>query len=165
MALSAVHRKSLDRGSLRRALIVMLLGGLFALIVSTRLPLCPMAGVLGVPCPGCGLTRATLALFHGDVRQAMHLHPLVPVIAPVFIAAVLSAAFGYVRGPQPSTNLKPWLASRPATVLAAGLLVATLGVWSARFFGYFGGPVPVETFRAWAHERLDSAPRASPRSD
>jgi hypothetical protein len=165
MALSAVHRKTVDRGSLRRALIVLLLGGVFALIVIAQLPLCPMAGVLGVPCPGCGLTRATLALCHGDLRQAIHLHPLVPVIAPVFIAAVLSAAFGYVRGPQPSTNLKPWLASRLATALAASLLLATLGVWSARFLGYFGGPVPVETFRAWAHQHLDSASRVSAHSD
>ena len=30
------------------------------------------------------------------------------------------------------------------------LLALTLGVWGARFFGYFGGPAPVETFRAWA---------------
>ena len=140
----------MDGGVLRRGAVVLALSAIFALIVVTRLPLCPMAGVLGVPCPGCGLTRATLALAHGDLRGALRLHPLVLVIAPIFIWAMVSAALSYVRGPRPSRNLRPWLASRLATVLAFGLLAATLGVWGARFLGYFGGPVPVETFAAWA---------------
>ena len=114
-----------------------------------------MAGVLGVPCPGCGLTRAALALLHGDLRGAMHLHPLVFVIAPLMLWAVSSAALGYVRGPSPSARhrAKPWLTSRSATALASVLLVATLGVWGVRFFGYLGGPVPVQTFGAWARAR------------
>jgi hypothetical protein len=82
----------------------------------------------------------------------MHLHPLVFAIAPLMLWAVSSAALGYVRGP--STNARhranPWLSSRMATVLAAVLLAATLGVWGVRFLGYLGGPVPVQTFGAWA---------------
>ena len=133
-----------------RALVVLALCALFALSAFARLPFCPMAGVLGVPCPGCGLTRATLALLHGDVRGALQLHPLVLVIAPIFAWAVTSAAIAYVRGPRPSRNLEPWLASRIASALAFGLLALTLGVWGARFLGYFGGPAPVQTFAAWA---------------
>jgi hypothetical protein len=138
---------------LGRGLIVLALGGASALLVYLRLPLCPTASVLGIPCPGCGLTRATLALCHGDLRRALQLHPLVLIIAPIFIWAVTSAAFGYVRGPLPTRNLSPWLTTRLATALAYGLLALTLGVWGARFFGYFGGPAPVETFRAWASAR------------
>jgi len=150
-----------DRAAIRRSLLVLALGGLFTLIVITRLPLCPTAALFGVPCPGCGLTRATLALFHGDLRRALQLHPLVLLISPIFMWAVTSAALGYMRGPRPSAkpNLNPWLASRLATVLAFGLLSATLGVWGARFLGYFGGPVPVETFHAWAHARLKPTSR------
>ena len=123
--------------------------GLAALVVSTHVPFCPMAAVLGVPCPGCGLSRATLALLRGNVRQAFHLHPLVFVIAPAFIWAVGSAAYDYVRGPRAYHAPHPWLTSRLATVLASLLLVATLSVWGLRFFGYFGGPVPVLTLSAW----------------
>ncbi len=127
--------------------------GLAALIVSTRLPFCPMAAVLGVPCPGCGLSRATLALVHGNVRQALRFHPLVFVIAPAFIWGVGSAGYDYVRGPRARHAPSAWLNSRWATGLASLLLVATLSVWGLRFLGYFGGPVPVLTFSAWLQSR------------
>ena len=148
----ASDSKAVDRGVVRRALTVLGLGGAFALLAATGLPLCPMAGVLGIPCPGCGLTRATLALLHGHITTAFHFHPLVLVISPFFAWLTASAAYGYVRGPRPNAqrNLKPWLASRTATVLLSALLVATFVVWVARFRGYFGGPAPVETFRQWA---------------
>jgi len=124
-----------------------------ALILWLRLPLCPMAGVLGIPCPGCGLTRATLALAHGDVQTALALHPLVFVLAPIFLWAMGSAVYGFVRGTQARRAPNPWFASRAATALATVLLVLTLGVWGARFFGYLGGPVPVETYGSWAASR------------
>src|SRR4051812_17128000 len=75
-----VSSPPVNRAPLGRALIILALGGLCALIVAIRLPFCPMAAVLGVPCPGCGLSRATLALLQGDVRQALHFHPLVFLI-------------------------------------------------------------------------------------
>jgi hypothetical protein len=43
------------------------------------------------------------------------------------------------------------------TALASLLMAATLGVWGARFFGYFGGPVPVETLSEWSRTRLLSS--------
>lgn len=138
------------RSELRRTLIVLSIACVFGVIVLARLPFCPLAAVAGIPCPGCGLTRATLALAHGDLRQALALHPLVFVLAPLFVAAVSSAALNYVRGPGPRNPPNPWFASRSASLLGTALLVATLGVWGARFFGYFGGPVPVETFSTWA---------------
>jgi len=135
---------------MRRAFTLLAIAGVFGWIASTGLPLCPMAGLFGMPCPGCGLTRATLALLRGDLPVALHFHPLVFVIAPMFAAVVGSAALGYVRGPRPRPNLRPWLATRSATWLASLLLIATFVVWLARFAGYLGGPAPVETFRHWA---------------
>jgi hypothetical protein len=129
------------------------LGGFLAVILLSQLPFCPMAGVLGVPCPGCGLTRATLALLHGDLRGALRLHPLVFVLTPLFVWSVSAAALGYVRGPGAHSKPRLWFSSRAATLLASALLVATLGVWGARFFGCLGGPVPVVTFRQWAESK------------
>jgi len=129
---------------------MLVLGGLLAAILLSRLPFCPMAGVLGIPCPGCGLTRATLALLHGDVRGAFRLHPLVFVLTPLFVWSVSAAALDYVRGPQARAKPRLWFSSRTATLLASTLLIATLGVWGVRFLGYLGGPAPVVTLRQWA---------------
>ncbi len=124
--------------------------GMLALILLARVPFCPLAGIFGIPCPGCGLSRATLALLHGNVRQALRLHPLVLILGPLFAFSVGAAAARYVRGPRARTAPSAWLASRTATVLAYALLLSTLSVWGARFLGYLGGPVPVVTFAEWA---------------
>ena len=139
---------------IQRSLIVATFVGIFAGIVALRLPFCPLASVLGVPCPGCGLTRATLALAHGDLKHALELHPLVLVLAPLFIGAMSSAAIGYVRGPSRARPARPWLASRTVSALGSALLVATLGIWGARFLGYFGGPVAVETLSDWSRTHV-----------
>lgn len=144
----------MERAVIQRSLIVATFAGAFAVIVALRLPFCPLASVLGIPCPGCGLTRATLALAHGDLKHALELHPLVFVLAPLFIWAMSSAAISYVRGPSAARPARHWLATRTVTALASLLLLATLGVWGARFLGYFGGPVPVETLSEWSHARV-----------
>jgi hypothetical protein len=134
-------------------MVVALLGALGVAIWSD-FPLCPVAGTFGVPCPGCGLTRATLALLRGDVRAAFHFHPLVWLLSPLFVGFVGVALLELVRGPPSRPQRLNW-SSRGVSVVAIFLLVASLGVWLARFSGYFGGPVPVTTLREWltAHTR------------
>ena len=144
----------MERAVIQRSLLVATVAGIFAAVVAFRLPFCPLASVIGVPCPGCGLTRATLALAHGDLQHALELHPLVFVLAPLFIWAMANAAIGYVRGPRSAQPVRVWIASRTVTALASLLMLATLGVWGARFLGYFGGPVPVETLSDWSRARI-----------
>jgi hypothetical protein len=116
----------------------------------SEFPLCPLAGSLGIPCPGCGLTRATLALLHGDVRGALHFHPLVWLLTPLFGWFMLGVVRELLRDPgQPRAKpLFDWNGRR-ASALGLGVLLLTLGVWLLRFAGYFGGPVPVTTMHAW----------------
>ena len=112
---------------LRIALLGAFLGG-FALALWTEFPLCPMARSFGIPCPGCGLTRATLALLRGHVHEALHFHPLVWLLAPLFVGFMSSAAFDLVRDPQkPRRSLVHWN-NRLITLAGTGVLVLTLGV-------------------------------------
>ena len=60
--------------------------GLQAGLISLGLPgwQCPILHILGLPCPGCGLSRAMVALLHGDWRSSLELH----AFAPIFVIAL-----------------------------------------------------------------------------
>lgn len=47
------------------------------------LPDCPIHERFGVLCPGCGGTRAMLALLHGDVSEAFHFNAMLVMLLPV----------------------------------------------------------------------------------
>jgi len=51
---------------------------------------CPFAAVTGLPCPGCGLTRATVYFTRGHWHQAFTQHLFAPVV--VLVLALLCAA-------------------------------------------------------------------------
>jgi len=59
-------------------------------------PVCPLYRLTGFACPGCGMTRAFHALFHGDILTALHYNAFVPVFAVlltfVFVSLILYAA-------------------------------------------------------------------------
>ncbi len=38
--------------------------------------ICPIYNILGIPCPGCGGTRAYLYFFTGHFKEAFLMHPL-----------------------------------------------------------------------------------------
>ena len=107
-------------------------------------PFCPTAGFLGIPCPGCGLTRAAVALLRGDLERAHELQPLVLVVLPTY-AVAFALAVGSALG-------KTW---NPALVRVfawcGGAVIASMTlVWLSRFAGYWGGPVEVRTYAEWA---------------
>ena len=44
---------------------------------------CPFRFFLGIPCPGCGITRALFSFVTGHIHEAFHYHPLF-LVMPVF---------------------------------------------------------------------------------
>jgi hypothetical protein len=81
--------------------------------------ICPFALGTGIACPLCGLTRAGLALFRGDVASSLSLHPLlIPVLAVALVAGVWPKA--------------KWL--EPSKTKAAAITAAFVVVWGVRFF-------------------------------
>ncbi len=53
---------------------------------------CYFKATLGIPCPGCGLTRAFFSLFKGDPASAFFYHPLF-LMAPLVAAVVIFKDF------------------------------------------------------------------------
>lgn len=52
---------------------------------------CPFAAVTGLPCHGCGMTRAFVALSRGDWPEMFRLHPFAPFFALVGVFTSVSA--------------------------------------------------------------------------
>jgi hypothetical protein len=46
---------------------------------------CPFHAITGLYCPACGITRATAALFHGDIGLALHMNALLILGLPVIL--------------------------------------------------------------------------------
>lgn len=109
-------------------------------LIAVKAPICPFAAFTGHPCPGCGLTRATLAALSGDLGRSFALQPYAMFASPLLGAFTLAVATRYVIagkisiGPYAERNLIP---------AAGALFLAMIWFWFARFLGVWGGPVPV----------------------
>ncbi len=81
-------------------------------------PPCPYRTLLGLACPGCGLTRATHAALHGDWGRAFALNPWSFVAAPAaLVFTVLSRLPEHAR------------ARHARSGVAWAMLVITLAFW------------------------------------
>lgn len=86
---------------------------------------CPFYRLTGLPCPGCGLTRAFVCISHGQFAQSLHWHPIGWLVYAVFFALWLRAGATLAVG-RPMIPLAPraqtalgWLCL--LVVLAAGI--------------------------------------------
>jgi hypothetical protein len=82
---------------------------------------CPFHYFTGIECPGCGMTRACIALGRGDISNALHYNPF--SLGLVLIAGI------FALFPQRTQNV--WR-KFPAKIRNGGawlLLALVLGVW------------------------------------
>ena len=91
---------------------------------------CPLLSALGVPCPGCGLSRGTLALLRGEVGRAMTLH----AFAPVLLGAVTLLFAAAVLKPDARQRLSETVHEiEIRTRITVWMLLALLAYWTLRF--------------------------------
>jgi hypothetical protein len=83
----------------------------------TGVAICPFHAITGIPCPGCGMTRAMLSLGQLQFGKAMHFNPFCIFLLIVMVSIV---CFG---------KIPSWL-RHPA--LTRGLLIAVLVYWIIR---------------------------------
>jgi hypothetical protein len=95
------------------------------------LDLCAWKWLTGMPCPGCGLTRALCHAVQGEWAASLALHPAGPLVAVGLVCACAWMALEVV------TN-RPWLRPVWAHAWRAGLwsgAVISIAVWAWRVGG------------------------------
>jgi hypothetical protein len=92
---------------------------------------CPIRAVTGVPCPGCGLTRATLELLRGDLTGSLQTH----AFAPVFLAALIIMLVSLVLPEEHRQRLLSTLHNWEAKGLTVWVLFGLILYWFVRLMG------------------------------
>ena len=79
--------------------------------------------ILGLPCPGCGLTRAFAHLAKGHWSAALAAHPLAPVLAAEIVLVWLAWGRAALRNssPTPPAWLTPVMLGHVAVLFALWL--------------------------------------------
>ncbi len=90
---------------------------------------CPVREGLHVPCPGCGLSRAGDAMFHGNWARMLEMHAFAPVAA--LLVAVVAAA-GLLPGRSRRALIRAVEAVEVRTGLTLFLASAFIVYWAAR---------------------------------
>ena len=87
--------------------------------------LCPFRALTGLPCPGCGMTRAFCSMGHGDLSGAFGYNALAPFVfagALLLWAHALATVLKFDSARAALERLKP-------TPKAAGFMLAVTLVW------------------------------------
>ncbi|TYQ18026.1 UNVERIFIED_CONTAM: uncharacterized protein DUF2752 [Acetivibrio alkalicellulosi] len=72
---------------MKKIIIILLLIGSISIVAGfiTDRSVCLFLNFTGIPCPSCGMTRAFISLFRGDLAGAFNYHPLFIMPAAIVI--------------------------------------------------------------------------------
>lgn len=95
--------------------VLFLVLGVYVLVAYlVKFPICPIRAIWGMPCPGCGITRAVMSILKMDYLYAWNLHPFSYLI---IFSAVLWFVGRYL------TNWKMKWFEYYATGIGVGMLI------------------------------------------
>jgi hypothetical protein len=134
-----VAREVPRAAALRRALFALpLTSAVFAVSAlwsPSDLPgvvLCPFRALTGLPCPGCGMTRAFCSMGHGDFARAFGYNALAPF---VFAGALLVWAHALATVLKLDSARCALERLKPTPLAARFMLAVTFAWWVVRLFG------------------------------
>ncbi len=117
------------RHAVRFSLVLVLLGAALGVLwwvhpARFALPLCTWYAMTGLYCPGCGATRATHFLLHGDFAAALRHNAAWILIVPWAFYALASEAAFILRG----RRLPDGLLRRPPLYVAMGVVLLAFAI-------------------------------------
>jgi hypothetical protein len=141
------RQRVLVRVALAAGAVLLLAGGAFVLATvpptaASFYPKCVSHQLLGIHCPGCGLTRAAHSLLNGRLAQAFAYNPLLVLLSPYLLFALVRSVWFWLWGTEPRRSIFP---ARYTWVL----LVVFVGYWVLR-------NVPVYPFTLLAPHEIGS---------
>jgi hypothetical protein len=90
---------------------------------------CPIRVATGIPCPGCGLTLATMELLRGDFHASFQTH----AFAPIFLLAMLVMGINIILPESQRKALQKniaWFETRSG--ITAWVLFSLMLYWAFR---------------------------------
>jgi hypothetical protein len=133
-----IHRRPIIPGSHDPELVwgsILLIAALLAnawLFSGIATPRCLLHATTGIPCPTCGMTRATWHLLHGEIGAAFLLNPLMA-------AALLGAALYICYAAVVVIGRLPRLRLEALTKTEANLVrIAAIGLLAANWLYLIG---------------------------
>lgn len=105
------------------------------------MPGCLFHKVTGLHCPGCGMTRATVAAARGDLAAAFRYNPVGMVVFPLAVVALGVELLGWVWGRRIGWHPRPRLAWTLVAVIVAFWILRNLPWWPFTLLappGHFG---------------------------
>jgi len=104
---------------------------------------CPVALMFGLPCPGCGITRAFGYATHGRLREAFEFHALWPLLLGYFAFLWIYKIVETVRGEPPKL---------PSSKIGGTAILVLMGFWAVRLVWFFAH----DGLAVMAHDNLIS---------
>ncbi|MGI6319958.1 MAG: DUF2752 domain-containing protein [Bacteroidales bacterium] len=96
---------------------------------SRNITICIFKNLSGYPCPGCGITRGTIALFSGKFLQSFILNPMAIVINIMAITALVWMGIDFIIG-KPSFEKASKFKLKPIWIIILVLLVFANWYWN-----------------------------------
>jgi len=93
--------------------------------------ICVFKATYGIPCPGCGMTRAYIHFFYGDIKGAFNYHPLF-LMTIVLVIIWIFKDTGIIS--KIYKNKLFWIS----------IAIVFFGVWAVRMFKMFPNIPPLD---------------------
>lgn len=106
----------------------------FSIILALNIK-CIIRTLIGIPCPGCGMTRAWIEAINLNFYEAFKFHPLF-LLAPILIILII------IRGKESTDKYTKYI-----DISIVVIIILFLGVYVFRMYRYFPSDIPMNINR------------------